>query len=288
MSARILDCTQAEYFADPCAAPSLSQSIATTLVTQSPLHAWSQHPRLGAKPRESTDATTDGKVLHSLLLGKGVDVQVIHADSYRKKAVRAERDEAIAAGRTPMLEHEYEAMRAAVDRMRSSLLGFLKGFGIFLSGQSEVAIEWMEPGDAGDVQCRGMLDHLVVDRGVIYDLKKIRSAHPKVCARHMTSYGYDIQWAAYTSALAKLRPDLEGRIDMVFLFMELDPPYAILPVRPGGMMRELGQMRWSRAVRLWERCLNSNTWPGYAESIVSLDPPAYALNDEIGVDNASW
>ncbi|MBK8009562.1 MAG: hypothetical protein IPK23_14905 [Rhizobiales bacterium] len=35
-----------DYFADPCPAPSLNQSLAKVLLDQSPLHAFYEHPRL--------------------------------------------------------------------------------------------------------------------------------------------------------------------------------------------------------------------------------------------------
>ena len=37
---------EAEYHADPAPEPSLSRSLAHTLLTRSPRHAWQAHPRL--------------------------------------------------------------------------------------------------------------------------------------------------------------------------------------------------------------------------------------------------
>lgn len=284
MTARILSCTESEYFADPCAVPSLSQSIAHKIISESCLHAWHAHPRLGAARRESTKEQDQGSLLHSMLLGQGAEVEIIFADNFRTKAVQMLRDSAIAAGKVPMLLQKYEELEGAHAALRKSL----GAYGIELAGQSEVKLEWAEPGTHGEVLCRGMLDHLIIEphRGIIYDVKKIRSAHPRVCARHMVEYGYDIQHAAYTSALAKLCPQFEGRIDMVLLFMEIEPPYSILPARPDGSMRELGSMKWNRAVHVWERCLLNNHWPSYADSVVSLPAPAWALTEEIGTDGS--
>lgn len=284
MSARILTCSQSEYFADAGSeVPRLSQSIAHKIIAESCLHAWHAHPKLGAAAHESTKEQDQGTLLHSMLLGQGAEVEIIYADSFRTKAVQVLRDAAIEAGKVPMLVSKYEQLQNAQSSLRASLAAY----NIVLSGDSEVKLEWSERGERGPVLCRGMLDHVVIDRGIIYDVKKIRSAHPRVCSRHMIEYGYDIQHAAYTSALAKLRPDLEGRIEMVFLFMEIEPPYSILPARPDGTMRELGSMKWNRAVALWERCLLNNRWPGYADSVVSLPAPAWALTEEIGTD-ANW
>ena len=275
--ARILKVTPDEYHRDPCETPSLSSSIAHTLITRSPAHAHLRHPRLGNQPAAPTDPMNEGHLIHRLLLGKGTEVEVIagFAD-FRKMAARDARDAAIEAGRVPMLEHKYAALLAAAE----ALHGQIRGYDIDLNGESEIAIEWRELGNIGDVLCRGLLDHLVIDRAVIYDVKKIRSADLRTCARHAIEYGYDIQRAAYVSAVEKLRPDLAGRVDFVWLFCELEPPYAVVPARPDGALRELGEMRWQRAVGLWEHCLSHGYWPTYTNAITTIEAPPWALAQE--------
>lgn len=276
-SARILDVTPREYFNDPCDVPSLSQSIAHTLVTQSPLHAWTEHPRFGNRRRESTKATDNGSLIHSLLLGRGVDVEIINADNFRTRTAQDQREEAIAAGKLPVLARQFLAIEAAAVAVSRTLASL----NIDLTGQSEVAIEWYEQGELAPVVCRGMFDHLIVDQARIIDLKTIRSAHPRMCGRHALEFGYDLQYAAYTSALSKLRPDLAGRVEMHFIFIELEPPYAVTPACLDGMLKEVGHQRWTRAVRTWERCMATDSWPAYADSIVTLEAPAWAVNEEL-------
>lgn len=283
-TARILDVTSEEYFDDPCEVPSLSQSIAHTLITKSPAHAWLRHPKLGNQPRPPTSATNDGSIIHRLLLGKGTEVCVISGfDDFRKKAAQEARDEAIAKGLIPMLEQRYEGILAAAAQLRRNIASY----GIELDGASEVPVEWREPGNIGDVLCRGLLDHLVLERGTIYDVKKIVSADLRTCARHAIEYGYDIQYAAYTSAVEKLRPDLSGRIDYVWLFCEIEPPYAVVPARPDGALRELGERRWSRAVTLWEDCLARDFWPTYTRTITTIEAPTWALAQEESIHGSS-
>src|SRR5690606_13896394 len=133
-----------------------------------------------------------------------------------KKAAQEARDAAREAGKTPVLERKFAELDAAAKRIRANIASF----GIELDGRSEGAIEWLEPGDVGEVLCRGMLDHLVLERATIIDLKTIRSADLRTCSRHAVELGYDIQAAAYTSAIEKLRPELAGRVDYLWLFVE--------------------------------------------------------------------
>jgi hypothetical protein len=286
MSARILTCTEAEYFRDPCIVPSLSQSIAHTLVSKSPAHAFLRHPRLGKTSIDDDDPTPAkdaGKTMHKLLLGKGADIEVVVADDYRTKAAQQVRDMARSQGKVPMIEHKFEQLRGAADVLRKKLAD--RGYAF--SGDSEVAFEWEEQGAHGPVLCRGRMDHVILDQATIYDVKKIESAHPDTCAAHIYDYGYDIQWAAYVSALRKFlgQPDL--LVDMVFLFVEVDPPYAITPVnlRECGAFTEIGAMRWSRAVGIWERCLARNDWPEYCDRPVQLEPKPWHMQKEIGSGN---
>lgn len=275
MTARILDVTEDEYFADPCETPSLSKSIAHVLLNESPAKAYHLHPRLGGGKRKGTPSQDLGILVHALLLGSDRVVALAVPD-WKKKEARARRNAAIAQGLHPVTESAYEAAREAADGIRKQLAAL----GYELTGKSELAVEWRE----GEVLCRGRMDHVFLDRGLILDLKTTSSAKPIDCARDAFRYGYDIQWAAYTSAIAQLRPDLP-HVEMELLFCEMDPPYIVTPARLGTAFQELGRRRWAEARALWQRCLSTGQWPGYATACVEIEPPAWAKRDE--VDDAS-
>lgn len=280
MNARLLTLSDADYFADNVLpdTPTLSQSIAKLLVDQSPLHAWAAHPRLGnCADRDSTKALDDGTLMHHMLLGTGEgSVVLIDADNFRTKAAQEARDLAIAAGKLPVLAHQHAALTAGVRMMRDRMADAGVDMDLFDAAQSEAGILWYEDG----VACRGRMDKLHVERRTIFDVKKSRSAHPLACARHMLAYGYDIQWAAYTSGLDQLTEAL-GHVDMQFIFIEDKAPYAVTVGRPDGIMRELGSKKWKKAVAMWKDCLASGKWPGYATSTVNLEAPAWAISQQM-------
>jgi hypothetical protein len=258
--------------------PSLSQSAAHTLVSKSPRHAWLEHPRLGGKRRKATRSMDRGSIVGAILLGTADEVlcRVPEFRNYKTDAARAARDKATSEGLVPVLDHEFGELHDAALHVRKRMTEL----GIVLSGESEVAIEWTESSTAGDVVCRGRLDHLIESEGVIYDLKSIVSAHPDKCQKHMDDYGYDIQWAAYTSAVTKLHPELLGRTRMGFVFFEIEPPYEVTPIRPDGTLRELGALRWERAVNTWARCLRDDRWPGYATDWIDMSARPWVLANE--------
>lgn len=277
MTARILEVSEDGYHNDPCAVPSLSASIAHTLISECPEKAYAAHPRLGGVRRDPTKAMDAGTLIHKLLLREGKEIAVIDAPDFRTKDAREQRADAYLAGRLPVLQHDYAEKLAIAEILRERLAA--RGFEF--TGQSEVAVEWTDVGTNGPVLCRSRFDHVFLDQGVIYDLKKCASSRPRDLARHLVDYGYDIQFEAYRRALAQLRPEFEGRVQMTFLFVEIEPPYSVVPATLDGAFREIGDARWSNAVHMWERCLETGFWPGYCNGVATLQAPRWVIAEHL-------
>lgn len=278
LKARILTCTEAEYFADPCERPSLSQSIAKLLLDKSPRHAHYAHPRLGKGERVERKTFDRGKLVHKLVLGKGAEIAVVEADDWRKKAAQEARDEAYAAGKIPALVGDYEYALTVAPEVHRQIAE--QGKFTLANGDAEVAITWREPvAGHATVHCRGMIDNLDVGPGwaVINDLKVSESAHPRSCTSHVLAYGYDIQQAAYTRAIEDIFPNFAGTVGFNFIFVEIGPPVCVTIARLDGAMRERGVRRWARAVETWAECLAFDRWPGYAERPITLEAPPWVL-----------
>lgn len=274
--------TSAAYHADPCPGPSLSSSIASTLIRQSPFHAWLNHPKLGGVPREATPEMERGSIIHALTLGVGDYFTRLAFDNYRTKAAQEARDQARAEGKIPILDREFDDAAEVAESIHAQLAAA----GIRLDGESELCAFWQEDTARGPVQCRGMMDHvrLSASAATILDLKTCRSAHPRACESHVLTYGYDIQAAAYRSAVERIRPELAGRVEFLWAFVEELPPgtrpRVILNVcRPSGTMRELGARKWQRACATWAECLAAGNWPAFP-GVTELEAPAWALTEE--------
>lgn len=270
-AARILDVTEAQYHADPCERPSLSHSIAHVLIAESPAHAFLQHPRLGGGPaREPSDAMIEGALLHRLMLGAGPEIQTIKADNYRTKAAQGLRDQALIAGVIPVLEAKYMRLMSVAETLRAKCADS----GYPLDGKSEVAIEWTEDG----VLCRCKVDHIreqeVVPRYQIIDIKKLANCNPVAVERQAYTYGYDMQAAAYNSAIEALYPKAVDDVEFVFLACEAEPPYSVVPIHLDGYYKRLGEQRWKRALQIWTECMATGKWPSYPEAWIS--PPSWA------------
>lgn len=261
--------------------PALSASIASILLSQSPLHAWSAHRLLGNVPRPETDAMRKGKLYHQLLVPGGARLEVFDYPSWQSKAAREARGVAEAEGKTPILSHKYEEAMAGVERIRERL----RAEGVDLSnGNTELRLEWWEPALVGldGVLCHGVLDWVTPDRRLIRDIKTTDgSVTREACEAAIFRGGGAIQRAAYISAVSRLFPDTAGRVEFEFIFCETREPYAVHIGPCAGSLVELGERQWSRAIELWAQCLRDDHWPGPGEGRTRFEAPAWALAAEM-------
>lgn len=301
------DVPAAAYHADPCLTPSLSHSIALDLL-RSPAHARMRHPRLGGQGRERTAPMRQGSILDSLILGGDAKlitrppVPDMLPDASGKmvatrgelrlasaKAWAAEQDALVAAqeaaGAIVCSADEIERYSTAAERIKQ---GFAERWGLRFDGMNQLTVVWEDDSAGGGppVLCRGRLDHWLEEwqrpgepgaMPTIVDLKIVENADPEGIAAKFHAFGYDVQWAAYTTAMGDARPELAGRIRMVFAFAEPKPPYETLVVTAAGSMRALGLFRWRKALRTWRECLEEGRWPGYQAPPNGIEARPWAL-----------
>lgn len=62
----------------------------------------------------------------------------------------------------------------------------------------------------------------------------------------------------------------------IFVAVETEPPYGIACYEMAAEDLRVGQVRYRQALRTYQECLASNTWPSYPEQIRTLELPAWA------------
>lgn len=276
------------YYADAMLmTPTLSRSEMLTLLDESPLHCWSKHSRFGGAEREEATNKMDfGSLSHALVLGKSADIAVAPGEfeNWMKNAAKEFRDEARANGQIPCLEKDFELAKTIKTEFRRELQRF--GLDdIWNSGQSEVVLLWEEmPG----CNCRCLIDRLCIDeekkRAVIFDPKFSEDMNPHGLSRHMFNGNFHVQEQHYKNGLEKLRPDLAGRIDFIYLFMSIEAPYTMVPATLNGEFQMLGKSKIERGYAKWKDCLEKNKWPSFADDVVRVAPPGYAAAQEMAAN----
>lgn len=281
----IHDLDEATYHADPCPEPSLSSSIAKLLVGRSPRHAWLAHPRLNPQPHESNESKFDlGSAFHTLMLGKGAEIEPIDAADWRTKAAKDARDAARAAGKIPMLASQATRALRMRDLVSAQIAEHEEARPALEAGTPERTIVWRE--DNG-IWCRALLDWMPETGSAYPDLKTTDAgADPEGWGRVMFNVGCDIQDAFYRRGLQKL--GICPQPYLLFVVAETDEPHLIATHRCGLAAAAIADRKVESAIRLWKHCLEGNRWPGYSRATAWQEPPVWLeeqwLDREIRID----
>lgn len=271
------DMPAAEYFADPCPAASLTQSLCKVLLDRSPAHAVLASPKLtdpiaaeDAEPEKYVAAQAIGNAAHLLLIGRGKQLALGDYDNWRKKESQAFRDDAMLHGRTPILSKHYDRAVEIVDAAREQLeaLGWADAFEV---GHGETVIAWRE----GNIWLRSMIDWFPAPT-LCYDLKTTAASFaPHVIGRKAEADGWHIQAAFQERGLDAIDPDSAGRRKFRFVALENAPPYALVGVELDEHWMTMGRKMVDRAVAIWRRCMAMGEWPAYPAFPITPEFPGY-------------
>lgn len=277
------------YHADPAPEPSLSASISKLIVAKSMAHARFDHPRLNAawSPRVADRKMEIGSVSHELLLGRGGGFRVIDAKDYKTKAAQEAKAQAIADGLVPILPADLEAATGIAFTVAATLAHSEDG-PFFTEGASEIVAIWQEE---NGVWCRAMMDKLWLTEfeAIIFDLKTTSTgATPETAGRLMADMSYEIPRAFYERGIAKLIPDLAGRIRFKFVIAETEEPFECFIAELDGTGVEIGRRKVAYAMHRWGEAMENDRWPGYPKHTTRAEYPPYKaaawmareLNDE--------
>jgi len=264
----------ADYVADPAIEPSLSASVAHTLLTVSPLHAWFEHPRLNPDYQSVEARRFDiGTVAHAILLENDrTKIAVVEADDWRTLAARKCETEAREHGLIPVLKHQMVEIEAMVSVAHDAIGCSELASTIGVSGKAEQTLIWQENG----IYLRCRPDWRSDDWRLVIDYKTTATkAEPSSWSRGpLLGCGHDLQ-AAFVrqgvKALTGVRPTV------VFLVQEVDAPYAVSLVGLSPDFIEFADSKYLKAVALWKQCRETCNWPGYPTRIAYADLPGWAV-----------
>ena len=262
----IYDIPATEYHADPCPEPSLSASVARTLVERSPLHAWMKHPRLSNQIVEQPPSKMAlGTAAHSVILqGDWSGIGFIAGDNYRTKVSKELRDKIIEIGGTPLLEKDRSTVEAMVAEFERA--------GIDRRGmETERTLVWQDKAteSATPIWCRARVD-LLGDR-LILDLKTTAvPATPERWGRTLL-WDYAMQCGFYRRGYRALKGGKPPAFR--FLVQETTPPYSVAQFAFDEAGRDYADYLAEQAVWTWGECLKSQTWTSYPAGVNVIEAP---------------
>lgn len=274
-------------------APTLNCGCALRLIEESPLHAWSFHPRLGGRPHDHSRTADTGTTAHDMLLGGEGKICEIDPRDYPSKegatpigwtnpSIRAARDEARANSLTPMLKNELVGVRAMVRAARQFIQEEAGSDSpeirermrrVFDTGESETTLIWQE----GGTWFRARPDWMNYEQRVMLHYKTtMTSAKPESFMRGvMESMGYDFMLAFYRRGLESLTEQRDWL--HVILVQEQQHPNACSVISLDSMKWAVADDKVSAAIDVWRSCLLSGKWPAYSGCINYAQPRPWEL-----------
>lgn len=250
---------------------SLSSSDAVILIDDTPAHlkvSWTAE-------RKAERKADIGTVIHLLALEPlrhETAITIIDAPDFRKKDAQEQRDDALAAGRTPILKADHETACTAVWALRNH-----PDAGPLLQGTVEQG--WFALHESG-VWTKARPDLFTPDE-IIVDIKSVGSVQDEFLRRRI----YDGHWYIQ----APFHADVVTRVlghqpkDYLWLCVEQKPPHAIKVVRPVRSTMEAGGRKIAEAIATFAACARTGEWPAYPAGIRELGLPDwthYRLEEE--------
>lgn len=279
------------YREDPVGpAPSLNQSLVKVLLEKSPAHAWAQHPRLNIDMERDDPTKYDiGNIAHTLMLGRGRDIEVLQFDNWTTKAAKEARAAAKERNVLAVLEKDYELASEMV-KLGKDELYTARIYDAFLNGWGEVVLVWKEK----DVWLRCMMDWLPKEPKHFYDYKTTKqSAAPHMLGWKAVNDGWDIQAAMIERGLNVLDPENAGRRKARFVCQEAEEPYALTVMQMRESWLTMGRKKLAVGIHIWRECMQRNQWPAYPRAVIEPEYPtpaesAFLAREETMTEAGIW
>ena len=109
------------------------------------------------------------------------------------------------------------------------------------------------------------------------DVKTASDASEEAFTRSVVKYGYDLSAGHYLEGAAKSGHPAET---FAWLVIESSPPRPVQVYIAPDVFLERGRILLERAIGRLRECLETDTWPGYADGPIELTMPAWAALEE--------
>lgn len=170
---------------------------------------------------------------------------------------------------------QYEVAMRQADAIRA--LPEIQDF--LMKGKAEVSAFWTDPITGVECRCRPDFVHpLSKSSVVLLDVKTFSSAARDEFRRQAARKRYHVQDTFYSAGFsAAARVNVEK---FIFVVVESEWPYAAASYTLDTASREEGFLEWRRLLDVYEECLRTKKWPGYADKTTQIGLPPYAFTSQ--------
>lgn len=198
-----------------------------------------------------------GTLAHALILEGSLDhlVHRVDAKDWRTKAAKEERDQAYNNDMIPINNSEADSILAPVEAMRDAVMAHPIAKDLLTGHVPEVSLFWETDG----VPLKARLDAQHPTRGVVADLKTVRSARPNDVRKQISDLGYYIQSRHYLNGLKEVTG---FEPEWYFVTVGKTGPYPVSVHRMTPEALQQGQARIDYALARYKQA-QEHGWTGY-------------------------
>ena len=262
--------------------PSLSSSMARAISEACPAKMWWDSYLNPDREREEKAAFDIGKSAHLMFLEPhlfSAQMVVVDADDFRTKAAQIARDDAYAAGKTPLLPKHVEMLGS----MRSLLLSDPVAGAAFEDGKGEQTFVARCP-ETG-VWLKARPDWRPHHGRWLVDYKTTTDASPEAVSKAIWEHRYFQQAPWYSMVVALVTG--EAPPPVWFIFQEKTAPYLLTVhvIDPIDLLS--GDDLNRQAIRTFANCLETQRWPSYSDRPLVTRLPHWARMRLTDADDSS-
>lgn len=259
-------------------------------IKRSPKHFWSKHIDPNREPATETEALRFGKVLHKYILEPEAFL-----DEYAIAPTEPKLDTRTNAGKSAKLQYDVDMVKfnlnnqgkeyttaeeiAKLDVMRQSIMS--KECGHMLSHPDlvkEVTLTWTDP--VTGLTCKGRLDIMIppynkFPNGVIVDLKSTQNASSIEFAKSAYNFDYHNSAAFYCKGFQQIYSTNHPPA-FIYIAIEKELPYEVAFFVADIDILYLGEQENNRMLATYKQCLETNSWHGYTDEVLTLNLPPWA------------
>lgn len=257
------------YHRDPVEGGSLSHSGLKTILD---VPARFLHERdNGRAPKDHFDF---GHAAHHYVIGVGQRVARVEANDWRKGEAQTAKREAYARGHVPMLAKDDDRAR----RMAEIVKAHPRAGALFAPGRGvpERVFVWFD--EEFGIWRRVKMDWITrtaSGRLVAVDYKSTQGkASPEAIGDAAFKFGYYTQDPYYRAALRAL--GLDDNPGFIFVTQEKDAPHLVTVSELNDEAKAWGELKVRQGLARYADCVESGTFPDYADDIVSVGLPRWA------------
>lgn len=224
-------------------------------------------------PPEQTPAMLLGSAVHSLLLEPDLFAEQYATAPDVNRRTKAGKEEwaAFAAEHSDKSILTQEQHDLAHGMARAVQGSEKAGKLLSLCSERELTLTWDDP--VTGIACKSRLDAVDLANGLALDIKTTEDASDRAFSRTCYNYQYYGQAAFYLEALRQ-NGFMINRF--IFLAIEKKPPYGHSLYLCSDELLASGRILFQGCLNKHAECLEADEWPGYPETIHTLDLPAWA------------